>query len=518
MQETVLPLEKINYIAKQLPKYTSPEHLQRALQLYMMGAVEELEMIKHSSIDAEVGKRQVKINLDFLLFSSCTCGYKGICQHMAAAFMSVYAMIESPEKLFVTEAQEPRSNKVSAKPAAKPSNVTQPPLSSETPEQWLRYFEQIFNTYHQVRAYTIPGLFEKIIGELTAPAYTWATEKGKLYAIHAVLFALQRLEGKFRNDPGKDYYQADYERAFGILYSTLFSASDTVTFEKSIQSYLEPIHALLTGNVLVRRNTPVDWVIVYSRLWWTVLKEPALLNKEKRRIQAVIHQSALPSEEKNLYVPVLAHLEVIVGDDKRARERLAPFIWEHADDVQFILHHLAQAKQWDRMMEWLKWYLIGHCQDNEHEQEMIFQYCALLARQEGPIADQAGALLKGNLPFSFEFYASYLLHANQPKAWVDLHMWAGLDPSLITKEDLMKIELLDPRMLLPMYHQSIEQYISLKNRSGYKEAVKLLRKLHSYYKKLNEPARWVKYMQRLLVQHRRLRAFCEELEKGNLMP
>lgn len=43
MLETVLPLEKINYIAKQLPKYTSPLQLQSAFRLYMKGAVDDME-------------------------------------------------------------------------------------------------------------------------------------------------------------------------------------------------------------------------------------------------------------------------------------------------------------------------------------------------------------------------------------------------------------------------------------------------------------------------------------------
>jgi hypothetical protein len=524
-------MEKINYIAKQLPKYTSPIHLQSALRLCERGAVKEAEMIKQSSIEAKVGNYQVKINLDFLLYSSCTCGYKGICEHIAAVFMSVYSLVESPAKLFMTETSAPRSQLVSTmsapkhapkaapKPDRKPSPVARLPQSSDTPEQWLRYFEQKFKTYHSTRSYSISHLFEKILGELTGPARVWNKVQAKLYTIHAVLFSLQRLEEKFQTDSDSHHRREDYERSFGILHSTLFSASDDdgVTFGDSTQPYLESIHAMLTQTPLVSWDTPVNWLIVYCRLWWTVLKHPKRMIREKRRIKALIHESALTSEEKAGYVRVLAHLEAVSGEDQKAQERLVSYIEEHASDFPFILHHLARTREWDRMIQWLKWYPIDRFRKSEYVQQLFSKYCALVGKQNGTAAEQAGALLKANLPYSFQFYAAYLLHANQPKAWVDLHIWAGFDPSHLAREDLARIESLDVSLLLPMYHQSVEGYISMRNRSGYKEAVMLLKKLRLYYKKLNKPSLWETYIQRLLAQHRRLRAFCEELEKGNLM-
>lgn len=60
--ETKLPIEKIIYIGKQLPKYTAREQLQSAVGLYEKGTVEELELIKQSSIDAEVTRHKVRVN------------------------------------------------------------------------------------------------------------------------------------------------------------------------------------------------------------------------------------------------------------------------------------------------------------------------------------------------------------------------------------------------------------------------------------------------------------------------
>jgi uncharacterized Zn finger protein len=79
------------------------------------------------------------------------------------------------------------------------------------------------------------------------------------------------------------------------------------------------------------------------------------------------------------------------------------------------------------------------------------------------------------------------------------------------------LEKTDLRLVLPLYHQDAERYILEKNRQSYKQAVRLLKKLAGFYKKLKEQDRWQLYIGQLAERHSRLRAFQEELRRGKLI-
>jgi uncharacterized Zn finger protein len=84
-------------------------------------------------------------------------------------------------------------------------------------------------------------------------------------------------------------------------------------------------------------------------------------------------------------------------------------------------------------------------------------------------------------------------------------------------EELHLLEKEDLKLLLPLYHQAVERCILEKNRTSYKDAVKLLKKLKTYYKRLKQQQRWEQYIVRLAAQYTRLRAFQEELRKGKVI-
>lgn len=64
----------------------------------------------------------------------------------------------------------------------------------------------------------------------------------------------------------------------------------------------------------------------------------------------------------------------------------------------------------------------------------------------------------------------------------------------------------------------MERHVLLKNRSGYKAAVKLLKRLAKLYKKLKREERWEEFIIVFSSRHSRLRALQEELRKGKLIP
>jgi uncharacterized Zn finger protein len=97
---------------------------------------------------------------------------------------------------------------------------------------------------------------------------------------------------------------------------------------------------------------------------------------------------------------------------------------------------------------------------------------------------------------------------------VDLQLANRISPLSLYALELRAIEEYDPGLLLPLYHQAAERAVLEKNRASYKTAVRLLKKLYSYYKLLKKEDRWERYINRLADKFSRLRAFQEELKKG----
>jgi uncharacterized Zn finger protein len=103
------------------------------------------------------------------------------------------------------------------------------------------------------------------------------------------------------------------------------------------------------------------------------------------------------------------------------------------------------------------------------------------------------------------------------RRWVNFHLAERIGLSSLYPVDMRAIEAHDPTLLLPVYHQSIDAYIKQKNRTAYKEAIRLLKKLASIYKQLGRQDRYEAYMEKLARHYSRLRAFQEELKRGKLI-
>ncbi len=93
-----------------------------------------------------------------------------------------------------------------------------------------------------------------------------------------------------------------------------------------------------------------------------------------------------------------------------------------------------------------------------------------------------------------------------------------VSPNDLYSVDLQSVEKQNPALVLPLYHQAVERCIAGKNRTAYKSATKLLKKLNNLYKKLDRLNDWEDYIYRLAVKYSRLRALQEELRKGKWIP
>lgn len=130
-------------------------------------------------------------------------------------------------------------------------------------------------------------------------------------------------------------------------------------------------------------------------------------------------------------------------------------------------------------------------------------------------SSECGAKLKQFLPSSYHEYAAYLYEARQFKQWIDLQMSFQVPLVEISIVQLKEIEDTEPTLLFPFYLREVNRLIAERNRTAYKEAIKLMKKVRMIYNRARQDACWERYVDQLSAKHNRLRAFQEELRRGN---
>ncbi len=144
--------------------------------------------------------------------------------------------------------------------------------------------------------------------------------------------------------------------------------------------------------------------------------------------------------------------------------------------------------------------------------DLVFPYCEAAGR--GELLERT---MIQSLPYSYRVYDSFLYKEKELVKWVELQAYIGVELEYLDSERLKDVLKLEPAALLPLYHQAIQASIDLKNRTGYRQAVRLLKKVRTMYKKLGRLDDWERFFELLQVQTKRLRAFQEECVRGKLV-
>ncbi len=194
------------------------------------------------------------------------------------------------------------------------------------------------------------------------------------------------------------------------------------------------------------------------------------------------------------------------------RHRLKP-----AQVLRF-LRLLKDTGQWSRLEAWLIHCATERIGRSYGSVEEYGRYWDAVVEHLPEAEEKMWGAIMSLLPYSSSLYEEKLLRHGHWRQWVDYQLSLGSDPLDFRAKDLQPVVKEAPEALLPFYHQGVENYLLLKNRDGYKRAVKLLKRLGQIYKKLKREQQWDAYMDSFARRHSRLRALQEELRKGGLIP
>ncbi|WP_106532866.1 hypothetical protein [Planomicrobium soli] len=114
-------------------------------------------------------------------------------------------------------------------------------------------------------------------------------------------------------------------------------------------------------------------------------------------------------------------------------------------------------------------------------------------------------------------YSVYLIEKQLYKQWAELHHLHNSPLYFAEECGLKEVQNAAPDYVLPLYHRYAFMHLEERNRSSYKQAVRIWKKMKAACKKSGQMAFWTAYMNEIQTQNKRLRALQEEIEKGNLL-
>ncbi|MDN7241769.1 hypothetical protein QWY14_08180 [Planococcus sp. N028] len=114
-------------------------------------------------------------------------------------------------------------------------------------------------------------------------------------------------------------------------------------------------------------------------------------------------------------------------------------------------------------------------------------------------------------------YSTYLIEKKLYKQWAELHHLHNSPLYFVEECGLKEVQNAAPDYVLPLYHRYALAHLEERNRTSYKQAVRIWKKMKAACKKSGQMSFWEAYMNEIQTQNKRLRALQEEIEKGNLV-
>jgi hypothetical protein len=529
MLKLQLPKNRIQYLIQQAPKRFDAAILERGWDYYHKGKVLQAELKYGTLVYADVqgtdrAPYEVTVDIETFENSECSCPNDEMCEHIAAVLFHLYAPYGRPELLLQELKQaihaRARASKSAAARAERQSDRVATPEPTGPAAEWQRFFEQRFYGFSVSHQYSIDSFAESAWESLLPFAQGWPDGVRCLYRLHVVLFMLRKIE-LFYWDTKASYLSYYHETGSKQTAAACVAKLRSVAAELQEANLKGPELAklrletlsLLGEWALHGKDTPIDWLYVYRYLWRQV-PERELQRREAERLDALLAKEELTARSRDALILARTHFDVISGDAGTAEPPVRLKQLSALRPADFFLYMQAAHETGDAvtLLQWLRWLKPAMGSASHDDFRTLCQYWTDVVGHLDSDAEWV-AVMESLLPRSYYYYTAYLLQTERFRQWVDLQLSNRISPLNLYAAELKAVEKYDPALLLPLYHQAVERAVLEKNRTSYKTAVKLLKKLQAYYKKLGREAEWERYVHRLAMKFARLRAFQEELKR-----
>ncbi|MDP9678538.1 putative Zn finger protein [Paenibacillus jamilae] len=523
--------------------------IKRGFQYFKQGKVKEFAMPDADHIAAVVDGNElyeVDLHLSAFAASRCTCPVRTNCKHMIAVLLnyaneqerSVHALVNAHSAGFTrltTQADTRTTPAFRSNPSPDHKEATRDALrkkASNLPDmpvsEWHDLFDQCIalNHVHTQNSQYV----QSALASIYAVKPPLSPGMQQLYGLHAHLRVLEKLVPQA---PMTGYPTHTYMGYYTQIAADELKEAIERDFERPLELTDEPMHearitetlAYLREKTLIESRNGTYFSDSYYQFWlywvYPTRQDPSIYTEELQHLLAAEEERSA-TLARLPWMLAQSWMYVYQAQDHKAwelleeAERAFP-LKISSSQLLLFLHALRQAADWVRLKDGLRH--IGpllhshrddHLQDYMHDWELVLQH---LPEAEQDMWDT----LMGMLPFAGGMYEEALLAHEKWRQWIDYQLSIRSEPLSFRVSVLQPIEKNAPELLLPFYHQAVERYVLEKNRSSYKAAVKLLKRLFKLYKKMKQETRWELFFMTFTSRHSRLRALQEELRKGKLL-
>jgi hypothetical protein len=501
--------------------------VQKGMMLYRQGLVYQLRFEGDQVYATVQDVTPVKVRLDLSFFdtSDCACPNHGLCRHRLAVFFAAYARIGSVSD-WVDQWRQPiktQSNIAKwgiqrAKDLLKASGALKPDYHS-----WIEAFDTSFQTIltpkNMTNPYVLNELFQVYRRRIRASA-PLETEWRLLYELIADVFSFQKIVQLTEELDGR---HPEALKFFTPLLDELTEDIEELIQKLGVQATPFAFDEFLTN---LRQDTSkllenmatfgIEKLMLYRLLWTHLFRKKEWREEELANISgsdnfewiiAEIHQLFLLNRDSeaieniqrlgpNSVLFLLYWLEILTN--KREWFRMKPYVEQFIDFSRSYIKEYRTDQQARHFARSVVNAIVPYCRETNHN-------------------DLYERALNYLLPYSYVSYDTYLFEAGDYERWSALQAYIGVDLAWIGKDRINILAAASPENLIILYHQHIQQQIDLKNRQGYKEAVRQLKKLRTLYKKQKRVPEWEEFLEQLIEKTKRLRAFHEECQRGKLI-
>nr|WP_286183403.1 SWIM zinc finger family protein [Bacillus sp. ISL-55] len=473
---------------------------------------------------------RVYINVSDPEESSCTCPANSFCRHRLAAFFQAYGDVASVSD-WVEAWRKPAKEQLNAEKwglQRVKDLVKKEGRSGHDYDSWAAFFresfEEIIKGQGEPRAYVVPGLFRSYIRRVEVSAPLEAVWKN-LYMIASSVHSFNLLTELAREFGHDD--EPTMDRYYRPLFEDLFNDAEEYierlaygTMPFSFDSFLEKLKDETIGLTMPDASVGYDRIDLYRLLWEKLLKNTGWREAERARLEVFGDDKRDQIEEI-----ALIHQLVLAKQDGEALKRFTALPVGSLPYMFYWLDGFRVQREWNRMGPFIEYLVqqlrnyLKHLGDyyackkfTRYALKLVGTYTREIGR--GELYDRA---LAQAMPYSFYEYEDSLFEKKQYEQWGELQSYFGFEYNSISSERIKILQKEAPEVLIPLYHQMVGDLIEMKNRSSYKQAARLLKKLRTVYKKMKRVPEWEEFFGKLLVRTKRLRAFHEECTRSKLI-
>lgn len=504
--------------------------LQEGLQLLTNQTIKHIWIddffIVHAIISDDIDYK-LQLDLDFFLASECACQAKH-CRHMAAVFFLLYSQHGQPDSWLM---QVRTSHASITKPSSSSHSNHHDlilkdlqELSFDALDQWSTLLDKEYDRLYRRSndKFRIDIFYFTAYKKLCAFSDHWQPTEMAIFRLYTAIFVLIKAERHFDklvHDYPHNYYNKvtiDINDHFLDKIMDAIQRIEPAVFQKEQRPYGEAIRNLLRQAEATYTQTSLDWVSIQRYVWTHLLFDVTWMQTEAEYLKRIVNDVDIASNIASRAAMIATQLYWLLGDDDEAMRLLAhPMISPIQIAVSYLEAHF-KSGSWSRLGKWLTFIVPFLRRASADQFHRVLSYWREHAKYTQSDVAFRQALIT-LLPRSYPQFSDFLLKTHQYEEWLYFHVLNGVTPSKIDRAQLKQVEAHDVQMVLPLYHHAVERQMALRNRTAYRESVKLLKKLKEYYMNMNDSHRFELFIRELSMRHQRLHAFQEELEKGRLL-